>query len=113
MLQTLKTQQSNYIKLKKADGGKQSFSKLTGSGSGQISARIRPEPDPGLFFKLISGWIRIQAKNCQIRPDPEPDLGSSRSLINSITLLRTVFVRKKCLGLPLTSKVNLKIKKKN
>ena len=36
--------------MKKADGGKQSFSKLTGSGFGQISARIRPEPDPDLLF---------------------------------------------------------------
>ena len=50
ILQTLKTQKSNYIKLKKTDGGKQSFSKLTGSGSGQISARIQPESDPDLFF---------------------------------------------------------------
>ena len=51
---------------------------LTRSGSGQISARIRPEPDPDLFFKLISGRIRIQAKNGRVRPDPEPDLRSSR-----------------------------------
>ena len=53
--------------MKKANGGKQSFSKLTGSGSGQISARIRPEQNPDLFFKLITGRIRIQAKNGRIR----------------------------------------------
>ena len=59
MLQTLNKQKSNYIKLKKTDRGKQSFSKLTGSGSGQISARIRPDPDPSIKW---------------------PDLGSGRSL---------------------------------
>ena len=57
-----------------------SFPKLTGSGSGQISARIRPEPDPDLFLNLLSGRIRIQAKNGRIRPDPELDLRSGRSL---------------------------------
>ena len=46
--------------MKKANGGKQSFSKLTGSGSGQISARILLEQDPDLFF---------QTNN---RPDPDP-----------------------------------------
>ena len=51
ILQTLQTQYFNYIKLKKA--------KKTESGSGQISARTRPEPDPDLFFKLISGRNRI------------------------------------------------------
>ena len=45
------------MKHKKADNRKQSFSKLTGSG--QISARIRPEPDPDFFvFK--------------IQPEPDP-----------------------------------------
>ena len=34
--------------MKKANGGKQSFSKLTGSGSGQISARFRLDPEPDL-----------------------------------------------------------------
>ena len=58
MLQTLKTQYTNYIKLKKADSGKQSFSKLTGSGS---------------FYQI------------RIRPDPETDLGSGRSLVFSST----------------------------
>ena len=37
----IKTQQSKYIKLKEADRGKRSLSKLTGSGSGKISTRIR------------------------------------------------------------------------
>ena len=63
------SQKSYYIKLKKADRGKQSFSKLTGSGSEQISARIRPEPNLDLFFQI------------QIRLDPEPDYRSGRSLL--------------------------------
>ena len=83
MLQTLNKQKSNYIKLKKTDGRKQSFSKLTGSGSGQISARIRPELDPDLFFKLISGRIRIQAKNGRFRPVPESDIRSGTSLVSN------------------------------
>ena len=37
----IKTQQSKYIKLKEADRGKRSLSKLTGSGSGKIPTRIR------------------------------------------------------------------------
>ena len=36
--------------MKKADSEKLYFSKLSGTGSGKISARIRPEPDPNLFF---------------------------------------------------------------
>ena len=43
--------------------------------------KIRPEPDQDLFFKSVSGRIRIQSKNGRIRPDPEPDLGSGRSLL--------------------------------
>ena len=46
--------------------------------------RIRPDPD--LFFKLISGRIRIQSKNGRIQPDPELDLGSGRSLFISYFL---------------------------
>ena len=46
----IKTQQSKYIKLKEADRGKRSLSKLTGSGSGKISTRIR------IFLKFL---IRI------------------------------------------------------
>ena len=40
--------------MKKADSRKQFFSNLTGSGSGKISARIRPESDPEFFYKIYN-----------------------------------------------------------
>ena len=76
------------MKLKKADRDKKSFSKLTGSGSGLISASIRPEPDP---LKLRSGRNRIffliyypvgfgSKQKWPDPADPESDLRSGRSL---------------------------------
>ena len=32
-----------------------------------------PNPDPGSFFKLEPGRIRISDKNGNIQPDPDPD----------------------------------------
>ena len=56
-----------------------------GTGFGSFfQIKILPEPDPDLFFKLISGRIRIKAKIGRIQPDPEPHLGSGRSLIFSL-----------------------------
>ena len=61
-----KTQKYKSIKLKEADIGKQSFSKLTGAGSGQISVWIFPVPVPNFFLNLGTGriwfWIFFKTK---------------------------------------------------
>ena len=51
---------TNYTKLKEADREKQRFFELTRSGLGQISAKIRLNPNVYLFLKKESGRIRIR-----------------------------------------------------